>query len=133
MISHEKAAVPPRMQVVAKLYTRRSKREKVATNKDKRETTRAKSTVHSCRLSLSLIRVSLPAARLSRMPTRKRRNIALAYYRYSRWAQAYATRSGKGKIRSRRRRQQPDDEDQEGRRGKGRSETPEGCCRVDTI
>lgn len=59
-----------------------------------------------------MIRVSLPAARLSRIPTRKRRNIALGYYRYSRSAQAYATRSGKGKIGSRRR-QQPDDGDQE--------------------
>lgn len=62
---------------------------KVATNKNKRGMTRAKSTVHSCRLSLSLIRVSLPATRLSQMPTRKRWNIALGYYGYSRSAQVY--------------------------------------------
>lgn len=68
---------------------------------------RAKNTVHSCRLSLSSIRALLPAARLPRMLTRKRRNMVLEYYRYSFGAGIRESR----KIR--RGGRQPDDEEEE--------------------
>lgn len=75
---------------------------------------RAKNTVHSCRLSLSSIRALLPAARSSRMPTRKRRNMVLGYYKYS-FSAGIRNMERKKKNKTKRAAQRLDDEKKEAR------------------
>lgn len=87
---------------------------KVTPEEDKAKMVRAeRETAHSCRLSLSSIRVSLPAARLSRMPTRKRRNMVLGYYGYSFDAGIRDSERKKKNKASEQPERQPDEEEDE--------------------